>query len=159
MEQRPGERKVDHGAIGTAVSTSVVGNATAFGFSITITGTFAMLQVQLGSPDVVHILLFGVAAAATIGIVQAIVTRGFRVRPGAAPSEVRMLATAQDFISVAAALGAAAGVGALVHARVAWPLGGAVATLVFLVAASGETLVAELVQKWRGDPEAEVEEE
>lgn len=155
MAHRPGEQEGEGGPVRTAISTSTLGNATAFGFSITITGAFAMLQAQLGSPHVGEILLFGIAAAATIGIVQAVVTRGFRVRPGAAPAEVRMLATAQDFISVAAALGAAAGVGAVLHSAVAWAVGGALPTFVFLATASAEALVAELVQKRRGDPEAE----
>ena len=147
------------GPIGTAISTTTRGNSVAFGFSITITGSFGILQTLVGSPTVMQILLFGVAAALAIGAVQGAVTRGFRVRVGAAPSEVRMLGTAQDFLSVAAALGACAGVGALLSGTGAWPLGAFAATVVFLAAESAETLLAEVIQKRRGDPEAEQEQE
>jgi hypothetical protein len=106
MGKRPGQEEVDHGPIGTAISSTTRGNATAFGFSITITGSFGMLQALVGSPSVLEIVMFGVAAAATIGTVEGVVTGGFRARPGAAPPEVRMLGTAQNFYSVAAGLGA-----------------------------------------------------
>jgi hypothetical protein len=157
VSDAPGEEDTDHGPVGTAVSTSTMGNATAFGFSITITGSFGILQTTVGSPTVVEIVLFGVAAAATIGVIEGFVTRGFRVRTGVAPPEVRLLGTAQNFVSVAAGLGAAAGVAALLDAGVAWPLGACAATLVFLMAESAEILVAEFVQARRGDPEAEAE--
>ena len=157
MIERPGQRRVGHGLLGTAVSTAIRGNATAFGFSITITGSFGALQSLAGTPTVVDVLLFGVAAAATIGLVEAAVTRGFRARPGTAPPEVRILATAQDVISVSAGIATAAGVGSLVGGAASWPLGSCAATLVFLVAETAETMIAELVQKGRGDPHAEEE--
>jgi hypothetical protein len=153
--ERPGKEEVDRGPVGVAIGTSLRGNSPAFGFSITVTGSFAMLQTLAGSPTVVQILLFGVSAALTIGIVEGLVTRGFRDPLGVAPAEVRMLGTAQNFVSVAAGLAAAAGVGALLDAGGAWPLGACAATSAFLVAESAETLLAEWVQRRRGDPEAE----
>ena len=66
MSERPGERRVGYGIIGAALSTAIRGNATAFGFSITITGSFGALQTQLGTPTLVDVLLFGLAAAVTI---------------------------------------------------------------------------------------------
>jgi hypothetical protein len=155
MGDRPEQEDVDRGPVGTAISTAMRGNATAFGFSITITGCFGVLQRTVGSPTVGQILMFGVASAATVGAVQALVTRGFRDRPGVAHAEVRMLATAQDFVSVTAGLGTAAGVGALVASGAAWPLGAAAATFVFLAAESAETLLAERIQKARGDAQAD----
>jgi MFS family permease len=159
MGDRPGRDQEQHGPVVTAISTATRGNATAFGFSITITGSFGVLQKLVGSPTLLQIFMFGVAAAATVGIVEALVTRGFRERPGVVPAEVRMLGTAQDFVSVAAGLGAAAGVAALLESGGAWPLAAAVATFVFLAAESAETLLAELIQKRRGDPEAEQEQQ
>lgn len=159
MRERPGQERVHRGPVGIAISTTMRGNATAFGFSITITGCFGVLQATVGNPTVGQILLFGVASAATVGVIQALVTRGFRDRVGVAPAEVRMLATALDFMSVTAGLGTAAGIGALVAAGVAWPLGAAAATFVFLAAESAETLLAERIQKARGDTDAEEEAE
>jgi hypothetical protein len=65
-----------------------------------------------------------------------------------------MLGTAQDFLSVAAGLGAASGVAALLDDGAAWPLAAAAATFVFLAAESAETLLAEIVQGRRSDTEA-----
>ena len=151
---RPGQQTTNQGAVETAISTATRGNAIAFGFSITITGTFGILQKLIGSPTLVQIFLFGVSAAATVGVIEALVTRGFRHRPRAVPAEVRMLGTAQDFLSVAAGLGAAAGVATLLDAGGAWPLAAAAATFVFLAAESAETLLAEIVQDRRGDTAA-----
>jgi hypothetical protein len=152
----PGDRE-DRGAVVAAISTSTLGNAMAFGFSITITGSFGVVQSVIGTPTVVQVLLFSVCAALVIGVVEGAVTRGFRERVGAVPPEVAMLGTAQNFISVGLAIGAAAGLAALIDGGGAWPACGAVGTLVFLLAESAETLLAELIQKRRGDPEADTE--
>jgi hypothetical protein len=157
MGDTPGEDFKEHGPVATAISTSTFGNATAFGFSITITGSFGVLQTIIGSPTVVQVLLFAVCAALVVGVLEGAVTRGFRERVGAAPPEVAMLGTAQDFISVGLGIGAAAGSAALIGGGAAWPAGGALGTLVFLLAESAETLLAEWIQKRRGDPEAEQE--
>jgi hypothetical protein len=146
------------GPIATAVSTSTFGNATAFGFSITITGSFGVLQTVAGSPTVAQVLLFAVSSALVVGLLEGAVTRGFRDRVGAVPPEVAMLGTAQNFISVGLGIGAAAGLASLIGGGGAWPAGGAVGTLVFLLAESAETLLAEWIQKRRGDPDAEREE-
>lgn len=157
MGEQPGPGQADHGRVRTAVSTVTLGNSTAFGFSITVTGSFGVLQTVSGSPGVVQVVMFAVAAALALGLVQAIVTRGFRDRTGTAPPEVGLLGTAQDFLSVALAILAVAGTAALVRGSAAWLLGGAVAALVFLAAETAEMLLAEVVQQRRGDPDAEKE--
>lgn len=155
MGEAPGREKTDQGRLTTAITTATVGNATAFGFSITITGSFGMLQAIVGAPTVAQIVMFGVAAALTVGLVEGAVTRGFRARPDAAPPEVAMLGTAQDFLSVGLAVGTAAAVAAVLETGAAWPLGAAGATIVFLAAESAEIVLAELIEKRRGDPDAE----
>lgn len=157
MAERPGRRDSGGGPLRTAISTTVRGNSIAFGFSITVTGSFGVLQTLVGSPTVGQVLMFGVAAALSVGVLEGAVTRGFRVRAGTAPPEVMMLGTAQDFISVAAGIGVAAAIGAAVGGGAAWPVGGFAAAVVFLLAETAETLLAEVVQKRRGDPQAEEE--
>ena len=88
------------------------------------------------------------------GIVEGVVTRGFKERPDHAPPPAAMLGTAQDFISVGVAVATAAGVGALLESWVAWPLGATAATIVFLAAESVEIFVAELIERQRGDADA-----
>jgi hypothetical protein len=156
---RPGNESERGGPVESAISTVTRGNSTAFGFSITITGTFGVLQTLVGSPTFLEVLMFGVAAAGTIAVIEAVVTRGFRQRSGVLPAEVRMLGTAQDFLSVAAAVAAAAGVGAVLNRGAAWPLAAAAATFVFIAMETGETVLAEVIQRRRGDPEADEEHE
>jgi hypothetical protein len=144
-----GAKTGDRRRLATAINTATAGNATAFGSSITITGSFGMLQAVVGSPTVGQIVMFGVAAALTIGIVEGVVTRGFKERPDKAPRQVAMLGTAQDFISVGLAVGTAAAVAALLESGAAWPLGAAAATIVFLVAESLEIFLAELIDRRR----------
>jgi hypothetical protein len=157
MGDRPGDDQEHHGPVVTAISTSTVGNATAFGFSITITGSFGVVQTVVGSPTVVQVLLFAVAAALVVGALEGMVTRGFRDRVGTVPPEVAMLGTAQNFISVLLGIGTAAGIAAIIDGGGAWPAACALSILVFLLAESAETLVAEVIQRRRGDPEAEEE--
>jgi hypothetical protein len=144
-----------HRRVATAISTSTLGNATAFGFSITITGSFGVAQSLIGSPTVGQVLLFAVAAALVVGVLEGAVTRGFRERVGAVPPEVAMLGTAQNFISVALGIGAAAGAAKVIGSGAGWPACGAVGTVAFLLAESSETLLAEVMQKRRGDPDAD----
>jgi len=155
--EQPGPGEADQNRLRTALTTSTLGNSTAFGFSITITGSFGVLQVRVGTPSVLQILMFAVAAALALGLIQAAVTRGFRDRTGSAPPEVSMLGTAQDFLSVAVAILAVVATTALVGGSAAWLLGGAAAALVFHGAETVETLIAEVVQKRRGDLDAERE--
>lgn len=155
--RRPGATE-HHGPVATAVSTSTVGNSTAFGFSITITASFGAVQAVVGNPTIVELLLFAIAAAVVVAALEGAVTRGFRVRVGTVPPEVAMLGTAQNVVSITLGIGAAAGIAALVPSGVAWPAAGGLSVLVFLLAESGETFVAQRVQKHRGDPDAEEEE-
>jgi hypothetical protein len=159
MRDRPGDEEDEHRPVVTAISTSTIGNATAFGFSITITGSFGVVQTIVGNPTVVQVLLFAVAAALVVGGLEGAVTRGFRERVGAVPPEVAMLGTAQNFISVVLGIGAAAGIAAIIDGGAAWPAAGGLSILVFLAAESAETLVAEVIQRRRGDPEASKERE
>ncbi len=153
---RPGSTE-RHGPVATAVSTSMVGNSTAFGFSITITASFGAVQAVAGSPTIVQVWLFAIAAAVVVAALEGVVTRGFRIRVGAVPPEVAMLGTAQNVLSCALGIGTAAGTAALVPGGGAWPAAGALSILVFLLAESGEIFIAEYVQRRRGDPDAEEE--
>ena len=147
------------GPLGAALSTSVSANATAFGFSITITISFGALQNLAGGPTLADLLLFGVAAAVAVGSLEAAVTRGFRKRVGAVPSEVKMLGTALNVLSVAAGVGGAMLVGVYLDGLPAWSIGGFAAALVYVLVESAEVFVAERIQSWAGDPEAEEQRE
>lgn len=155
-EPRPGQEEHE-GPVGTALSTAVSGNATAFGFSVTITVTFGVVEHFRGSPTLLELLLFGIAGALSVGILEGLVTRGFRRRVGAVPSEVTMLGTSLDVVSVSAGVGAAMLVGALLHGVAAWPAGSFTAAATYMLVQTGEILLAETIQRRRGDPGAQAE--
>ncbi len=154
----PGEGIVDHGPVGRGFSSSVRGNSTAFGFSIMITASFGVLDSLQPTKSLGDVLFFGIAAALSVGLLEGIVTRGFRLRVTKVPSEVALLGTALNFASVAAGVGTAIAVGEAIDAPVAWPVAGFAAPLVYIVAEAAEIMVAERLQQLRGDPHAGEEE-
>ena len=152
-QQAPGGEDLGRGLGAKAISTTVRDNSTAFGFSITVTVSFGLLQTARGAPTPLEILGFGLAAALGVAVVVGLVTRGFRVRAGHAPAEVRMLGTSLDFVSVGAATATVYGLATLLTGFVAWPVSAFAGVLVFLALQSLEILLAEVIQRHRGDPD------
>ena len=134
------------GPVDRAIGTSVRGNSTAFGFSIMITVSFGMLAHLRGSPSVLEMLLFGIAAALAVAVLEAAVSRGFRAELEQVSQRVDMLGTAMNFISVAAAVGVATAAGELVGGVAAWPIGALAATSVYVLTESAEIFIAQLIQ-------------
>lgn len=154
-EQAPNVQ--EQGPAGTALSTSVRANGTAFGFSISITVSFGVLQRLDGQPTLFELLLFGLAAALAVGLLEGAVTRGFRRRVGVAPPEVSMLGTALNVISVAAGVGAAMLTGTVLGGVAAWGVAGFASAFTYVIAESMEVLFGIWVQRERGDPDADSE--
>jgi len=155
---RPGERTVDYGPAGRALSTAVHGNSTAFGFSLTMTGTFGMVTSAVGTPKAWDVLLYSLGAALAIGALEGLVTQGFRLRPVTSPSEVRMLGTALNLLSVGIAVGVALGVAEAIGGYAAWPVCALCSATTYVLAEAGELWLAARIQEARGDPRADEEE-
>lgn len=141
------------------LQTSVVDNSSAFGFSITITASFGMLNRLHGQPGVGEIFGFALAAVAAFTVLQAVASSGFRTRPGTAPREVVMLGTALNLASVGLGVGAATLTGLVLDSSVAWPLGAFLAAFTYVLAEALELTVAGRVERLFGDQEAETESE
>lgn len=154
MGEPPGGEPDDSGPASRALAGAIRGNSTAFGFSITITVSFGIMQRLEGSGSLLDLLLFGLAAALAVSMITGAVTRGFRYRIKPLVSEVSMLGTAQDFLSIAAAVGAVAATGELLDGLPAWLAAGFVSATTFVLVESVEFMVAERVQRLRGDREA-----
>lgn len=135
--------------------TSVVDNSSAFGFSITITASFGVLQLMLGSPRVGELIGFAVAAAIAFTVLQGVASSGFRRAPAVAPREVMMLGTALNFLSVATGVGAALLTAVVVTAPVGWPIGGFLAAFTYVMAEALEIAAAARVERMLGDTRAE----
>jgi len=132
------------------VSESLHGNATAFGYSVTITASFGAVQHERGQPSYPDLLLFGVGAVIAFAVLEGLVTRGFRNPLRTGRDEVVTLGTALAFMSVALAITAALGVAHVLHGGVAWFAGAMAGSLVFALAESVEFVVAAWVQERRG---------
>ncbi len=152
--QRPGREETDRGPIGRALSTSLLGNSPAFGFSIMITATFGAVTRLEGNARLLELVLFGLAAALAVPLLEAAVTRGFTYRAVRSPPEVAMLGTALNVFSVGLGLGSAIAVGLIWDGLLVWPAAGFLAATVYVLAESSEILLAEWIQQRRGDPEA-----
>lgn len=128
---------------GRGVRTSLRNNAAAYGYSVTITSTFGVLSVELGTPGVGEVFLFLLGAVTAFTVVDAIVSRGFRERLRGEPPEVVALGSAFGYASAGLSVGAAVLAGAIIASGAAWPLGSFAATMIFLSTAGLEMGLAE----------------
>ena len=143
----------DRGVVGHAVrglGESTRHNSLAYGYSLALTGAFGVLTTLVGHATVVEIFCFGLAAALPFPIANAAVTRGFRVQVEGEPPVVLALGTSLGFISVAAAIGAAALAGWLLDDWVAWLAGSFLASAFYLFASAVELLLARFVRQLLG---------
>jgi len=141
------------------LTTSVIGNASAFGFSVMITASFGMLEHFHENPAPGEVALFALGAVVAIALIEAVTSRGFRRRPASHPEEVIMLGTAANAVSVAVALAMVYGAGRLVPAPAVWVVAPLLAAGVYVLVEAAELAVAEGVQEWvLKDPDAESEE-
>lgn len=138
------------------IRTSIRNNGPAYGYSVTITATFGVMSVPLGTPRVGEVFLFLGGAVAAVLLVESVVSHGFRQRLRGAPAEVVALGSAIGVASAAGAVGIAALTAELVHSGVAWALGSLLATIVFLLIAGVELALAERASpgEARGSPPA-----
>ncbi|MDQ3886451.1 MAG: hypothetical protein M3308_05450, partial [Actinomycetota bacterium] len=99
------------------------------------------------------------AAVAAFTVLQAVVSSGFRLRPGTAPRKVVMLGTALNIASVGLGVSAATLTGLVLDSSVTWPLGAFLAAFAFVLAEALELTLAARVERRFGDREAETESE
>ena len=131
---------------------SLGGNATAFGYSVTITASFGAVEIARGRPGFADLMVFGLGAVVAFGGLEGIASRGFRVPLEKGSEEVVLLGTAVAFISIVFAIAAARGVAGLLDGSWAWFGGALCASLVFALMESLEFMFAEWLQERRGEP-------
>jgi|SRR5215218_2779179 len=106
-------------------------NVSAYGYSVTITATFGLLSVIVGSPSVLDVFLFASGAVLGVALVETVASGGFRHRLEEEPSRIQALGGSISFFSVGLALLAVLLVGQLVDGLLSWLLGSFLATLAF----------------------------
>lgn len=125
------------------VRTSVRDNSAAYGYSVTITSSLAVIGIEVGRPTVAEVFLFIVGAVGAFTVVEAVASRGFTQRLRGEPSDVVAIGSALGFASAGGGAGAAVLAANLIDAGSAWPVGSFLATVVFLLVVGVELALAE----------------
>jgi hypothetical protein len=134
-------------AHGLRVSTH--NNATAYGYSITITAAFGILSTIRGTPGILEIFAFAAGAVVAFALVGAIASSGFRHRLEDEPSDIKTLGGSLAFLSVGLGLVGPLAAGQLSVALGGWLLGAFLATVVYLGLVPLEMILAELLEERR----------
>lgn len=131
---------------------SLGGNATAFGYSVTITASFGAAELGRGAPRFGDLIVFGLGAVVAFGGLEGVASRGFRSPLEKGSDEVILLGTALAFISIVLAIAAARGIAAVLSGGWAWFGSAFGASLVFALVESVEFMFAQWLQERRGEP-------
>lgn len=131
---------------------SLGGNATAFGYSVTITASFGAVELGRGAPRFGDLIVFGLGAVVAFGGLEGVASSGFRSPLKKGTDDVILLGTALAFVSIVLAIAAARGIAALLSGAWAWFGAAFGASLVFALVESVEFMFAQWLQERRGEP-------
>ncbi len=124
------------------VDTATRNNVTAYGYSVSITAAFALLQTSRSDTGVLEIFVFATGAVVAFALIAAVASGFFREELEDQPSNVKSLAGALSFFSVGLALGVAYVVGILLPGLAAWPVSAFLTTVVYVGSVGLELAVA-----------------
>src|SRR5947209_8749413 len=93
---------------------SLGGNATAFGYSVTITASFGAVELGRGNPRFGDLIVFGLGAVVAFGGLEGLASGGFRSPLQKGSNDVVLLGTALAFIPIVLATATARGTAELV---------------------------------------------
>ncbi len=152
---RPGGRREERGGTRRGyvrgLSASVRNNASAYGFSVTITASFGLLTSALGTPAAPEIFAFAGGAVAAFGLVELVASGGYRRDLEDEPPNVKDVGSSVSVLSVGLATACAYGVGALLDGLAAWPVGSFAATSAYLFLFGVELGLIERLSRRRGE--------
>ncbi|MGI9048044.1 MAG: hypothetical protein ACR2GU_01460 [Rubrobacteraceae bacterium] len=131
------------------LNASVRNNASAYGYSVTITSAFGLLNAVYNTPRASEIFAFAGGAIVAFALVEAVVSRGFRRGIDDEPTAVKMLGSSISFFSIGLALVTALLVGRLIKGFAIWPAGSFITTDVYLFVFALELSVAERLRSRR----------
>jgi hypothetical protein len=144
------EHSAAHGYL-RGLRASVRNNASAYGFSVTITASMALLSSIQGTPKALQIAAFAGGAVAAFAVVEMVVSWGFTQGVEDEPTNVKELGSSISILSVGVAIGCAYVVGRLVGGLVAWPWGSFVGTASYLLLFGVELGLANGIQRRRAN--------
>jgi hypothetical protein len=125
----------------SALRTTVAVSAGPYGYTLTIWTSGAVLSHARGIPSSLEALLFLVGAVTAYALVGSFAFGGFSEELSSERARSAVWG-GLHLISVGAAIGAASLVAHFLHDKGAWPLGGFLATAIYLVASAVELAAA-----------------
>ena len=159
MSRRRAHSDSEHGRprgigqrLGCGLGESLGGNATAFGYSVTITASFGAVEIARGNPSFGNLIVFGLGSVVAFGGLEGLASGGFRTPLRKGSDEVVLLGTSLAFVSIVLAIAAARGIAGVLSGGWAWFGAACGASLVFALVESLEFMLAEWVQERRGEP-------
>jgi len=144
MAQRP--RKRGEGffrLFERGVDTATRSNVTAYGYSVSITAAFALLQTSRSDTGALEIFAFAGGAVVAFAIVGGLASGLFREALEDQPSNVKALGGAFALLSVGLALLVGYIVGIMIEGLVAWPISAFSTTVAYIVAVGLELALAD----------------
>lgn len=126
-----------------AVRTAVHNNASAYGYSIMVTSTFGVLQVNAGPPSLPRAFLYLAGAALAFAIIEGLTSNLFRQSDREERPEVVVLGGAMGVASVSVGVGAATVISLFARSWVGWVTAPFAATAVYVSVVSAELMLAE----------------
>ncbi|MDP9440203.1 MAG: hypothetical protein M3P49_15925 [Actinomycetota bacterium] len=145
-EQRGTKRRYRRG-----LHASVRNNASAYGFSVTITASFGLLTSALGTPGAPEIFAFAGGAVAAFALVEFAVSGGYRQDLEDEPPNAKDIGSSVSVLSVGLAMASAYAVASLLEGPAAWPVGSFVATSAYLFLFGIELGLIERLTRGKGD--------
>ncbi|WP_211658299.1 hypothetical protein [Phytoactinopolyspora halophila] len=125
-------------------------NAGAYGYSVMITCTLAILAAIHVPPAPGQIFLFLLGAAASFATVETIATRGFSRPPSDQErSDVVALGSSLSLVSIALGVAAAGLLGTILPETASWIVGPFTASITYLLTLSVEMSVARRIEESR----------
>ncbi len=142
-QQSPQSKQTFTDRYASGLKASVHNNTIAYGFSIVITASLAVVQAGRDTAGIWEVLTFAGGAVLAFTVVEAFVYLALRHRLEEESTEVRLLGSVFSFLSIGLALAATFAADRLLSGLLAWPVAGFLATLVYVCVLALELSVAE----------------
>lgn len=131
---------------GRGVRTALRNNATAYGFSISITAAYGLVSGEHGQGSALETVSFAFGACAAFVLVGSVFVALFRRGSLSEGGQVLTIGGVIDLVSVVAAVAAAFGL-SLVPGYASWPLTGMATVVVYLLVGGLDVVIARVAAR------------
>lgn len=142
-------------ALVRGVRMAVRNDASAFAYSVLITATFGVVNLENPEVTTPRIFVFVVGATFAFALAEAASSRFFRIRLREEQGDVVLIGTAMAPLAVGASLGAAVVAAKFVGGTAAWGLAPAVATVSYILLTGTQLTIARKYEERHPPDESE----